>query len=91
MSSTNKRKAVITKNKKNTINKKVATGEAINEESKKSPTMSLKTKELNAEITKKEEEVDQQQRFLVIQDKTSELEKQLNELKSNYEKEKKRV
>ena len=89
MSSTNKRKAVITKNKKNNLNKKVATGEAIDEESKKSPDMSVKTKELNSEITKKEEEVDQQQRLLVIQDKTAELEKQLNELKSDYEKEKK--
>ena len=88
MSSTNKRKAVITKKKKNTINKKVATGEAIDEESKKSPDMSLKTKKLNAEITKKEEEVDQQQRLLVIQDKTAELEKQLIEIKSDYEKEK---
>jgi len=50
--------------------------------------MSLKTKKLNAEITKKEEEVDQQQRLLVIQDKTAELEKQLIEIKSDYEKEK---
>jgi hypothetical protein len=89
MSSTNKRKAVNTKNKKNNLNKKVATGEAIDEESKKSPDMSVKTKKLNAEITKNEEELDQQQRLLVIQDKTADLETKLNQLKSEYEQTKK--
>ena len=87
--STNKRK-VFSKKTKNTINKKIATGDSNDEESKKAnDNMSLKTKKINLEITPKLDELDQQQRLLVIQDKTADLETKLNKLKSEYEQTKK--
>ena len=87
--STNKRK-LFSKKTKNTVNKKIATGDTNDEESKKEEdNIPLKTKQKNVEIIPKSEDIDQKQRLLVIQDKTAELVNKLNELKSEYEQAKK--
>ena len=85
--STNKRK-LFSKKTKNTVNKKIATGDT-NDEKNEEDNIPLKTKQKNVEIIPKSEDIDQKQRLLVIQDKTAELVNKLNELKSEYEQAKK--
>ena len=64
--STNKRK-LFSKKTKNTVNKKIATGDTNDEESKKEEdNIPLKTKQKNVEIIPKSEDIDQKQRLLVI-------------------------
>lgn len=89
MSTPNNNRRKITKtNNQNVIHKKVATGDANVEESigKVSESMSVKTKKLNAEITKKEEEINPKLNLLK---ETARLEVELKKRKQFYEKKKK--
>ena len=79
----NRRKVTKTSNK-NVINKKVATGDANVEQSIES--MSVKAKQVKAEITKKEEEINPKLKLL---QENARLEKELKKKKEDYEKKKK--
>ena len=91
--STNKsnvRKKLVSKNKtKSTVNKKIFTGDKDQEETTSSTNypngISVKTKKLKIEI---EDLQEKKQKILILQEKTAELEQQLNNLKTQYETEK---
>ena len=93
--STNKsnvRKKLVSKNKtKNTVNKKIFTGDKDQEETTSSTNypngISVKTKKLKIEIEDLQEK-EKKQKILILQEKTAELEQQLNNLKTQYETEK---
>ena len=82
----NVRKKLFSKNKKNTINKKVATGDA-NEEVSNENNISGKTKKIEMEI-KENKELDQEERLLELQKSNIKLEEELKTLEVQYESEK---
>ena len=83
MSTSNNKRIVTKSTNKNTINKKVATGDANVESSKPNESMSLKTKEIKAEISKKEEELSPKEKLLK---ETATLEQKLKDLQKEYKK-----
>ena len=86
----NVRKKLVSKNNnKNAVNKKIFTGDKNEEEETTTTTnypngVSVKTKKLKVEIEELDEET-KKQRILVLQEKTAELEQQLNSLKAKFE------
>ena len=81
-----RKKKVVKKNNKNTVNKKLFTGDK-NEESVTKATfpngVTLKIKEIRMQIVNKEEE--QKKKLLELKNQTTQLEQELNSLKSKYE------
>ena len=85
----NVRKKLVSKsNNKNAVNKKIFTGDKNEEETTATTNypngVSVKTKKIKVEIEELDEET-KKQRILVLQEKTAELEQQLNSLKAQFE------
>ena len=83
MSTSDNKRKVTKKTNQNVINKKVATGDANVEESGKlSNNTTIKAKQVKAEITKKEEEINPKQKLL---NENARLEEELKKIKKKYE------